>query len=61
MYLGIWIDELLTFRKNDGEQSKLARRALGDPWRLLRGRIYTVVLYISGIWGTKTFSELTHV
>ncbi|VDI73299.1 Hypothetical predicted protein [Mytilus galloprovincialis] len=68
-YLGIWLDEHLTFRKNARELSKSASRALGALCgkvvaaggmthgvytKLYSTVVEPILLYGSGIWGTKT-------
>ncbi|VDI36321.1 Hypothetical predicted protein [Mytilus galloprovincialis] len=75
-YLGVWMDEHLTFTKNSKELAKAASRALGSLMTkvVLAGgmthKVYTklytatvepILLYGSGIWGTKSFSAISAV
>jgi len=67
-YLGVWMDEHLTFNKNAKELAKSASRALGSLMSKvvatggMTQRVYTklyastvepILMYGSGIWGTK--------
>ena len=67
-YLGVWMDEHLTFNKNAKELAKSASRALGSLMSKvvttggMTHRVYTklyistvepILMYGSGIWGTK--------
>ena len=75
-YLGIWIDEHLTFSKNTKELAKSASRALGAVFgkfissggmsynvytKMYNSMVEPVLMYGSGIWGTKSYSVINAV
>lgn len=70
-YLGVWFDEHLTFNKHAKEISKAGSRALGSLMskfvavggmshkvysKLYSSTVEPILMYGSGIWGTKQFS-----
>ncbi|CAC5384974.1 unnamed protein product [Mytilus coruscus] len=74
-YLGMWLDEHLTFDKAIRELSKSASRALGALYvkfisaggmtqsvysKLYSTMVEPVLFYSSGIWGTKVYSVILY-
>ena len=75
-YLGVWLDEHITFLKNAKELAKSASRALGAVYgkvisaggvthsvfsKLYSTMVEPILLYGSGIWGYKNFSQISTV